>query len=226
MSEVLHTLINPSSTNRAESDSEDNSAGVPGRSTKLSRIDVPIFSGNRLAWENFRDMFESLVISNATLTNVERMHYLKISLTGEALELVSNIRIAEANFSHAWKKLTDEYENTRLLIATHLNAITDIPVMKFESADGLRALRNTVNSSIDALKNLGRPVDKWDDWLVHTLSKKLAPRTRQEWQLQLGESYDPPSFDQFIAFIAKRRRGLDEGPAGPSNATRTLRKRI
>ncbi|XP_076301700.1 uncharacterized protein LOC143219711 [Lasioglossum baleicum] len=224
MSEILHTLTNHPSTHTAGDDSKDHTKGVTGRKTKLSRIDVPTFSGVRIEWEDFRDMFQSMVINDETLTNVERLHYLKASLTGAALKLLSNIRITESNFTHAWKKLNDEFENTRLLITTHLSAIADTPVMKYETADGLRALRDTADSSITALKNLGRPVDNWDDWLVHTLSQKLAPRTRHEWNLKLGESYDPPTWEQFIAFINTRMRGLDGPSTGTSNASRTVAK--
>lgn len=107
------------------------------------------------------------------------LHYLKASLIGDAASLMSNIRVTEANFEETWRKLTDEYENT-LLISSHLNTITDLSVIKIESANGLRSLRDTVSFLIAALRSLERPVDNWDDWLVHILIKKLAQRTRQK----------------------------------------------
>jgi len=66
--------------------------------TKLNRIDLPTFSGDRLEWEHFRDMFESLVVNNPSLSHVSRLHYLKANLKGDAAALLRNFKITETNF--------------------------------------------------------------------------------------------------------------------------------
>ena len=176
----------------------------------LSRMEIPEFSGDRLEWENFRDMYESLIKNNASLSKVTRLQYLKMKLKSDAAALLRHIKITEANFDAAWKALTDEYENTRLIINSHLQAIIDIPAMKYETASSLRSLRDITNSSVDALRNLDCPVDTWDDLLVFLLVRKFALCTRQEWQMTLGDSYTPPTLKSLIDFISKRIRGLDD----------------
>lgn len=51
---------------------------------KLPKIVIPIFSGNYSEWVTFKDLFESLVHNNKSINDVEKLHYLKGYLTGEA----------------------------------------------------------------------------------------------------------------------------------------------
>lgn len=55
--------------------------------------------------DQFRDIFNSLVASNKTLLNVQRLHYLKANLTGEASLTIKNFTITDANYKTAWDVL-------------------------------------------------------------------------------------------------------------------------
>jgi len=52
------------------------------RPIHLPRISLPKFSGKFTEWENFKGIFESLVANNNSLSNTEKLHYLKTSVTG------------------------------------------------------------------------------------------------------------------------------------------------
>lgn len=67
----------------------------------LPRIEIPKFSGNYSTWRSFHDLFLSMVGNNVTLDNVEKMHYLKTCLTGDAAKLVVNIPVSEDSFAIA-----------------------------------------------------------------------------------------------------------------------------
>lgn len=59
-----------------------------------------------------------------------------------------------------------------------------------------------------ALRALQRPVDSWDDLLVHILSAKLDSVTLKEWQASLkGTSL--PTFKQLVEFIAHHSQVLE-----------------
>lgn len=64
-------------------------------------------------WTNFKDLFESLIADNVTLTNVQRLHYLKLSLSDEAELLLKNVVVNENNYASAWQTLKDRYDNKR-----------------------------------------------------------------------------------------------------------------
>ncbi|EZA51527.1 hypothetical protein X777_09742 [Ooceraea biroi] len=65
---------------------------------QLPRISLPKFSGNFTEWENFRGIFESLVASKESLSNSQKLHDLKASVTGEAALLINHIQIADTNY--------------------------------------------------------------------------------------------------------------------------------
>ncbi|XP_070170948.1 uncharacterized protein [Polyergus mexicanus] len=179
-------------------------------SLQLPRIPLPKFSGNFAEWENFRGIFESLVASKESLSNTQKLHYLKASVTGEAAVLINHVKIADANYDGAWKLLIEEYDNQNAIIHAHIQAFADLPIMKTESAVELKSLRDTVAASLAALTNLGRPVEKWDDLLVYIVSQKFSPRTRNEWNLQRGKSTASPTYEEIRDFMTLRIRGLTD----------------
>ncbi|XP_070170737.1 uncharacterized protein [Polyergus mexicanus] len=84
-------------------------------SLQLPRIPLPKFSGNFAEWENFRGIFESLVASKESLSNTQKLHYLKASVTGEAAVLINHVKIADTNYDGAWKLLIEESAISRPL---------------------------------------------------------------------------------------------------------------
>lgn len=62
----------------------------------LPRMDIPKFSKELTKWENFRDIFDSLVSCRTDLSNLQKLHYLKANLTGEASFVLTNIQITDA----------------------------------------------------------------------------------------------------------------------------------
>ncbi|XP_067208504.1 uncharacterized protein [Linepithema humile] len=220
MADLIETLSErPSIPGHSGDTSSVNTTVANNSAMKLCRIELPEFSSDRLKWTHFHDIFETLVINNSSLNNVTRLHYLMSKLKGDAAALLRNFKITEDNFEPAWKALTGEYANTRLIINSHLQAIVDLPIVKTESASALRNLRDVTKLAIEALSNLGRPVDKWSDPLIFILTKKLPPRTRQEWQMELGDSYDPSELDTFLKFISKQIRGLDDDNSSTASDT-------
>lgn len=50
--------------------------------------------------------------------SVEKLHYLKAQVTGEASRYLVNVSVTAENFSRAWEALTSRYENRRILVTT------------------------------------------------------------------------------------------------------------
>ncbi|KMQ86488.1 hypothetical protein RF55_14513 [Lasius niger] len=85
---------------------------------KLTKVETV---SSEKEWENFRGIFESLVATNDSLSNTQKLHYLKASLTDEAAILVSNIRVSDANYEAAWRLLVDEFDNQNAIIHAHIH---------------------------------------------------------------------------------------------------------
>lgn len=83
-------------------------------------------------------------VTKYILTNLERLHFLKDAVKGDALDLICNIQLLDANFDVAWKLLCAQYENVPVLVNSHLNAIFNLTPIDRKSREGLTKLRMAV----------------------------------------------------------------------------------
>ncbi|XP_017891297.1 uncharacterized protein LOC108631691, partial [Ceratina calcarata] len=181
----------------------------PHFAIQLPRIVLPKFSGDYTDWENFKDIFESLVVNNDNLSNVQRLHYLKASLIDDAKLVLKNVSVTEANYNSAWELLKNRYDNPRIIINAHLQSFVDLPCLNSSSVKELRSLRDKTNDALTALKNLKRPVEHWDDLIVFILVQKLDKTSRKEWEFKLGDQNDNPTFKDLDSFLSARIRALE-----------------
>lgn len=182
--------------------------GFSRRLGALPRITLPQFSGNYDDWSSYYDLFSSLIRNNMELSNVEKMHYLKTSLSREAAKLISNLTISGDHFPIAWETLVSRYDNKRLLVSTHLDRLVNMTPLKTRSAQGLSAFLATITESLGALRALGCLVQYWDLLLLHLLVRLLDSETRVAWEMRLGSSTALPTFTQFEDFIVGRSRAM------------------
>lgn len=192
-----------------------------GPTLQLPRISLPKFSGVRIEWENFRNTFESLVANQDALTNTQKLHYLKSSVTGEAARLIANLRVSDTNYKPAWQILLAEYDDIQALIHAHLSSFADLPIMKNETAVELKRLRDSVSACLAALTNLGRPVEHWDDILVFLVAQKFSQKTKNAWNLRRCELSEPPKYKELHDFMTLRIRGLTDLSDVNNNAANT-----
>lgn len=66
--------------------------------SRLPQLDLPKFNGTPADWLPFKDLFISLVVANSTLSSIERLQYLKTSLTGSAAHFLKNTALTADNF--------------------------------------------------------------------------------------------------------------------------------
>jgi hypothetical protein len=86
------------------------------------------------------DTFEALIVNNATLSNVQKFHYLIASLKNEARDLLRNLQINNDNFMVAWQLVTQRYNNKRLIAMMHAKHLCQMPQVKKGDASSLRQL--------------------------------------------------------------------------------------
>lgn len=72
---------------------------------KLPTISLPKFNGQYNKWLEFHDTFCSLIESNETLSNVQKFHYLRASLEGDASDVINSLQMSASNYAIAWKLL-------------------------------------------------------------------------------------------------------------------------
>ncbi|XP_070158838.1 uncharacterized protein [Polyergus mexicanus] len=177
--------------------------------TTLPRIQLPQFSGRYEEWPSFRDLFNSLIVKDASTAQVEKLHYLKTCLKGEAELLIRSLPTTAENFDRAWKILTGYYENKRLLVRSYISRFAALPKLKSESATKLRKLYHGVMSTVGALESIGRPITRGEDLFVHLVVDLLDSRSRREWETSIGDATEPPSYIALQLFIDRRLHTLE-----------------
>ncbi|KAL0879208.1 hypothetical protein ABMA27_002991 [Loxostege sticticalis] len=101
----------------------------------------------------------------------------------------------------AWNLLCERYNNSRLLVNNHVQALFNVEPVSKESSSSLRHLIDTINKNIRALKTLNEPTEHWDTLLVYMMSNKLDAITSRNWEEHRSTLSKSPSLSQFCEFI-------------------------
>lgn len=176
---------------------------------ELPKVNIPEFTGNYQDWTNFYDLFKSLVHENVKLTNVQKMHYLKTALKGDAQHLLKHFSITEANYTPAWNMLIARYKNNRLIINSHLKTLVSQPKLLKESATGLRLLLDTTTECIQALSNLEVPTEHWNAIIVYLIEQRMDSDSFKAWEQSREKPNEVPTFDEISKFLEARFRTLE-----------------
>ncbi|KOC71287.1 hypothetical protein WH47_02371 [Habropoda laboriosa] len=146
-------ILNPrainSQTSASPSTTVNGSSGV-----KLPKIDLPRFNGRLEQWLAFKAQFSSLIDNQVTLTNTQKLHYLKAALSGEAAETIDSLDIIKENYVHAWDLLNQNYASKRFIVWCHGELLLEVPPIERHSAMSIRRFTNTIRQHVKSLKTL------------------------------------------------------------------------
>ena len=174
----------------------------------LPKIQLSTFSGDYQEWTSFSDLFTALIINNDSLTNVQRLYYLKSVLKGSAASIVESLALTNANFQIAWNSLQQRFSNKQLIVNTLVKKLSEQPKLHKESGSSLRKLVDDTQRILQSLETLMEPVEQWNTLLIHNVAQKLDPVTRKAWEL--NHTYDRlPTFKELIQFLSHRCLALE-----------------
>ncbi|XP_055645502.1 uncharacterized protein LOC129782116 [Toxorhynchites rutilus septentrionalis] len=202
----------------------------PTHSVRLPEINIPEFCGNPSNWIVFRDIFRSMIHMNVQLSSVQKMHYLKAALKGDAARIVANLGVNSGNYPIAWKSVCERYDNPNLLRKHHFATLFAIPCVKRASSSSLYNLVDEFDHQVGILEKLDDPASLWDTVLVETLSKRLDTATLKEWENSC-EVEERPTYKNLVDFVRKASRVLQsvtllQSPSQSSEAKPTKPKPI
>ncbi|XP_062541201.1 uncharacterized protein LOC134209226 [Armigeres subalbatus] len=163
---------------------------MPTMRVKLPELKLPTFRGSPMEWVTFRDTFENLIVDNPHLNDIDRFTYLRTSLAGEALQQIASIDITAANYSVAWRSLESRYENKKLLVKSHLDALFAINPMKKESFEALNHVIGEFEKHLQMLEKLREPTKDWSTLLAHMLAGKLDSITLRLWETEHRSTFE------------------------------------
>lgn len=185
--------------------SEDSASGRHNNNfIRLPKIDLPHFDGGYQSWLEFRDTFLSLIHNNDSIDTINKFHYLRASLKGSAAEIIKNIIFQRDNYNIAWSLICERFNNDRLLINFHVQALFNVEKLQGESSTLLRHLVDVTNKNLRALKMMNEPVEHWDTLIIYMMTSKLDPITYRNWEEHRNTLSASPTLVQFCTFISNK----------------------
>ena len=145
---------------------------------RLPKLDLCTFSGNMLEWQPFWDGFNAAVNSNPTISDVQKLNYLRSQLRGEASQLIAGFSLTSANYSHSVALLKDRYGQQQKLITAHMQALLELPNPS-NTLSSLQLFHDTIERHMRSLATLGKSIDSYGDLLVPVILNKLPQKTRK-----------------------------------------------
>ncbi|XP_076660966.1 uncharacterized protein LOC143364562 [Halictus rubicundus] len=201
-----NVLIQPQYGNlpsrRNTTDSSATSVTAP-MAIKLPEMRLPTFDGEIEKWASYFDSFSSMIDQNMDLTPVQKLQYLRSTLTGKAAACIECLSTTDANYSDAIELLKEKFDCKRRVLLKHCNAIRAIPKLSTDSPESLGNLVDTIRQNLRALKNLGINVASWDCILISIILWKINPDTAWHWELSLRDK-QMPSYNHLLDFLEKR----------------------
>ena len=224
--EEIMAILSPPSPPAPNAGAEDGAPRViPRRRVKLPETSLPVFSGRYEDWLPFHDSFKSLIHDQDDLSNIEKLHYLKGAVTGEAANKIKHISITDENYKRAWDLLQKGYADKRLIIAKHLSLLLKLPVQTQESAEGLRRLADETQQHVESLAALN--IDISPEILVQNLEEKLHKNTLEKWEEKMLPNVFP-KLDDMLDFLATTAARLskrdDDSNESSENAANTSKR--
>ncbi|GFR05022.1 DUF1758 domain-containing protein [Trichonephila clavata] len=176
------------------------SCGNSFNNIKLPDIQLPRFNGSYHDWFNFKERFISLIDSNNSLTDSQKLYYLKSTLTGIAKDVIT----IDDSYTSLFEYLKKRFENKKLIINSHFNEILSLEKFTHESAKNLRTLIDCCLKHLRGLKMVGLELNEFPEvLLVNLILRKLDKETRKNYELNLA-STELPKWDDFMDFLLKR----------------------
>lgn len=156
-------------------------------------------------------MFLSLIHNNKSLSAVQKLHYLKGSLYGEAEQLLNNLLTTDTNYEEGRKQLNRRYTNKRFNCNEVMKRLFGQKTLVSESANGIKHLLDTTSGCLKSLQNLKIDTGSWDALINHLVLTKLDSESRKLWEHQVSqsESEDLPTWNQLNNFLETRFRTLE-----------------
>ena len=151
---------------------------------------------------------------NNNIPDIQKLHYLKSCLNGEAAAVIGSIQSSSTNYRVAWDLLTDRYDNRRVIIESHTKALLEMPQVSKDFS--IRALLDHVQKHIRALRALEQPVDQWDTILITVITSKSNYAIREKWEDSTSES-SLPTMQQMLTFLQRRAQLEEMKPIQISN---------
>lgn len=118
----------------------------------LPPIKLSTFAGSYKDWIGFRDLYKSLVHDKIGIPDIQKLHYLKTNLAGDAAKTIDALALTANNYQDAWDIIQKKYERTRCIIESHIKSLINMCTIN----------KNSIFSSVDEIQKTIRSLAALD----------------------------------------------------------------
>ncbi|XP_058456613.1 uncharacterized protein LOC131434010 [Malaya genurostris] len=173
-------------------------------------VPLPTFDGTYEAWYSFKAMFQTVMARYATESPEIKLYHLRNALVGKAAGIIDQDVINNGDYDAAWAILIDRFEDKRLIIDKHIDAIFSLPRISKDSSIELRRMVDVCVKNVQALENLELAVDGLgEQMLINQLASKMDRDTRKVWETKQGPG-ELASYSDTIEFLKQRCRVMEK----------------
>ena len=147
-------------------------------------------------------------MDSSTLTDSQKLFYLKGLLTGEASRLLASVTVTDANYEVAKEMLISRYDNRRAIVREHLSKIIHATPVTKQDPTALRSIWQGVDEQRRALTALGIQSHDMDIYTIHLVVDKLDTESRRQWELA-HPGTGILTYLQLSEFLTTRCRALE-----------------
>jgi hypothetical protein len=76
-----------------------------------------------------------MIHEHKDLNALEKFHYLRSSLSGSVLQVISALEFTAQNYTHVWDLLLLRFQNDRLLIRNHVKSLFYINTFSYQKVN-------------------------------------------------------------------------------------------
>ena len=200
---IIRKLIGTETSPLTASSSDADHRGV-----KLPKLSAPTFDGKLTSWTSFWEQFNVAIHSRTTLSDVEKLAYLRNSLKeGTAKGIIEGLSMSGDHYAEAIKTLKARYDRPRLIHQSHVRAILDAPGLKEGTGREIRKLHDVAQQHLRALKSMG--FEPSGPFITSVLELKLDSSTSFEWQKASQEISGVPHYTELLDFLNLRAHATE-----------------
>ena len=129
------------------------------QTVRLPKLELKKFNGQILKWQAFWDSFQSTIHKNDSLSEIDKLNYLRSQLESEALKSIAGLELTETNYDVAIAMLKERYGNTELIIENHYSQLSDMSPASDKTSE-LRRVFDTVEQHLRSLEALGEDIEQ------------------------------------------------------------------
>lgn len=196
----------------------DTTPNVTAVSQMLPTISLPSFDGKIDNWVEFISLYNSLVHNNSTIDKTQKFQYLKTTLKGEALAVISGLQLIPDNYEIAYEALVQRYQNSRRIASVYFSKLLQYKTLSHNSLSSLKDFLHNHETAVNSIKSLKLP-DLADFLLFSIALNNLDSNTKRAFENKMP-SEGIPTYRQLIEFVTQQIRIMELSKTTDSNTPR------